>query len=58
MLPITVNLILNLDSLTESLGIYALAAVYLIIIVFAYTLVYWFLGERLFATANPGLAVW
>lgn len=53
LLPITVNVIFNLESLTESLGFYALVAVYLISIVVAYTFVYWFLGERLFARANP-----
>lgn len=53
LMPITASLILNLDSLTESLGFYLLLAVYFIIIVVAYTFVYWFLGERLFARANP-----
>jgi len=53
LLPLAFGGANDLRGSASSLSFYGLAAVYFIAIVVAYVLVYWSLGERIFARANP-----
>ncbi len=51
--PIVIALIQAFNESRISLQFAGFTVFYLMVITVAYTTVYWFLGERLFATANP-----
>jgi len=53
LIPILLSIARDFSSATPSTSFYTSAVFYLLLIVVIYTLAYWFLGERLFAKANP-----
>ena len=53
LLPLALQTVQDLRSDGFSPAFYGQTFLYLLLIAAAYTLVYWFLGERLFARANP-----
>ena len=55
LLPLAASIIQDFSQRGLSVAFYGLTTLYFIIIVVAYSGVYWFLGERLFAQANPWL---
>jgi len=55
LLPLAASIIQDFSQRSLSFAFYGLTALYFIIIVVGYSGGYWFLGERLFAQANPWL---
>ena len=53
LLPLAVGAVQDLQGSVRSLSFYGLAGIYFLGIVVAYVSVYWALGERIFARANP-----
>jgi len=55
LLPLALSIVQDIADSGLSLVFYGQTVFYFVLIVLAYTAVYWFLGERLFAKANPWL---
>lgn len=53
LLPLAISAVQDLQGSVTSLSFYGLAGIYFLGIVTAYVSVYWALGERFFARANP-----
>lgn len=51
--PITIDLLLNFSPTEGSIRFYGFFLIYFASILVAYSLVYWFLGERFLVRANP-----
>ncbi len=55
LLPLTLSVIQSFDGSPADIRFYAGTAIFFGLILAAYTAFYWFLGERVFAHANPWL---